>query len=155
MHRNLKNRETFVTITLLLYHTYRRRWAINACGCQATEGVLAQNVMTVNCLIMCDKKNQPLTFAVQLYCYCIKLCRPTKSQIRTCTQTKSNCTHSNQYCSGSHVLTLALTPNTGDCHWIALVSRYRTTARLSHSPCEVHKINVIKGMWYSTCQHSA
>jgi len=41
---------------------------------------------------MCYKKNQPLTFAV----YCIKMCRPTKSQIRTCTQTKSNCTHSNQ-----------------------------------------------------------
>lgn len=50
-------------------------------------------------------------------------------------------------CSGSHVLTLALTLNTGFCHWIALLSRYRTRL-ISHSPYQVHKINVIKGTWY-------
>jgi hypothetical protein len=106
--------------------------------------------MTVNLLTMCDKTISPLPLP----------CSFTVTASRCVVQLNVRYVHVHKQsqtahiptnvtcCSGSHVFNTGANTEYGilslDCATIA-VSR---AAQLSHSPCEVHKINVVKGTWY-------
>jgi hypothetical protein len=99
---------------------------------------------------MCDKKNSPLPLP----------CSFTVTASRCVVQLKVRYAHVHKQsqtahipvnatcCSGSHVFNTGANTEYGilslDCATIAVSH----ATLLSHSPCEVHKTNAVKGAWY-------